>query len=201
MSEITFNEDIRDGIQEIANLAVGEAADRVARSFSAFVKLPLPNVHLIEAADILMTLGAVCSQHQVTAVTQAFYGPGISGEALLLFTDASLRDLASLMGYEVVSDHQQAELVLEMASLLNGSCVLGFCNKLDITVLLKHPAILAQHASLQELVGNSQFPWKTTLCIELNYAFESYNIACDLIILFHEQSLPTLFEQISVLLE
>lgn len=202
MSNIVFDEDLRDGIQEVSNIAVGIAADKIARSFSTFVRIPVPVVHLLESADIMMALKAVGSESRVTAVTQPFYGMGISGEALLIFTDASMSDLSQLMGYGVASeDHQPVELALEMASLLNGSCIQGICNQLDISVLLKHPSILGQHTSLNDIIANAEFPWSQTLAIELNYVFEGYAITCDLIILLHEDSLPGFFKQVSFLLD
>jgi len=202
MSELGFNEDLRDGIQEVTNIAVGMAADKVARSFSTFVKLPVPIIHLIEAADIMMALSAIESADKVTAVTQPFFGSGLSGEALLLFTDASMAELSELMRHESKGDdHQQVELVLEVASLLNGSCIHGICSQLDIHVLLKHPTVLGQHTSLGDILGTKKFPWRQTLAIELNYAFEHYDITCDLIILFHEDSLPSLFKQVNFLIE
>jgi chemotaxis protein CheY-P-specific phosphatase CheC len=202
MSYIEFDEDLRDGIQEIANVAVGAAADKIARSFSTFVQIPIPSVHLLEAADIMMALTAVESGARVTAVTQAFFGTGISGEALLIFTDASMQELSQLMGYETITgDHQQVELVLEMASLLNGSCIQGICSQLDISVLLKHPVLLGQHTSLVDILNGKTFPWQHTLAIELNYSFEDYAIACDLIILIHEASLQSLFTQVNFLIE
>lgn len=201
MSAIAFNEDIRDGIQEIANVAVGLAAENIAKSFSTFVELPIPQVHIIEAADIQMALGSVFSGEALTAVTQPFYGNGLSGEALLLCTDASMEALSSLMGYGKEHQHKELELVLEIASLLNGTCIMGFCNQLDISVLLKHPEVYGQHASLADIFRHQSFPWKQTLAIELNYAFEGYDISCDLILLFHEDSLSSLFEKIQFLLE
>lgn len=202
MSIIEFNEDLRDGIQEIANIAVGGAADKIARSFSTFVKIPIPSVHLLESADIMMALSAVEADARVVAVTQPFYGRGISGEALLILTEASMAELSQLMGYPISNDdHQQVELVLEMASLLNASCVQGICSQLDINVLLKHPKVLGQHTSLTDILSQSDFPWDHALAIELNYAFENYNITCDLIVLLHEDSLPTLFQQVNFLIE
>lgn len=204
MSTIEFNEDLRDGIQEIANIAVGQAADNVARSFSTFVKMPIPNVRLIDAVDIRMALSAVESEQEVTAVTQSFFACGISGEALLLFTDASMADLSGLMGHrdmDTSGDHERAELVLEIASLLNGSSIQGFCSQLDIDILLKHPRILAQHTSISNILRSGAFPWHHTLAIELNYVFEGYDITCDLLILFHEDSLAALFEKINLLLD
>ncbi|HEB28887.1 MAG TPA: histidine kinase [Porticoccus sp.] len=202
MSNIDLDEDVRDAIQEVTNVAVGEAADKIARSFSTFVNIPIPRVHLLDAADVTMALTAIEASARVTAVTQPFFGSGISGEALLMFTDASMGELSQLMGYQVTTDdHQQVELVLEMASLLNGSCIHGICSQLDISVLLKHPELLGQHTSLNDILSESVFPWDQTLAIELNYAFEDYSITCDLIILFHESSLPSLFRQVNFLLD
>lgn len=202
MPHIEFNEDLRDGFQEIANIAVGAAADKIARSFSTFVQIPIPSVHLLESADIMMALKSVESAARVTAVTQPFFGSGISGEALLIFTDASMSQLSQLMGYQEASDdHKQVELVLEMASLLNGSCIQGICSQLDISVLLKHPQLLGQHTSLTDILSTSNFPWHQTLAIELNYTFENFSITCDLIILFHEDSLASLFTQLNFLIE
>jgi chemotaxis protein CheC len=202
MSKIEFNEDLRDAIQEITNVAVGEAADNIARSFATFVNIPIPSVHLLESADVKMALTAIEAGERIIAVTQPFYGSGISGEALLIFTDASMDQLSQLMGYQSLSDdHQQVELALEMSSLLNGSCIQGFCSQLDINVLLKHPALLGQHTSLDDILSQSRFPWQHTLAIELNYSFENYDITCDLIILFHEDSLDTLFTQLNFLLD
>ncbi|WP_339670343.1 hypothetical protein [Dasania marina] len=201
MSAIAFNEDIRDGIQEVANIAVGMAAKNIAKSFSAFVELPIPQVHLIEAVDIQMALGAVFSGESVTAVTQPFYASNISGEALLLFSDTNMEALSALMGYEPGYQHNEVELVLEMASLLNGSCITGFCSQLDISVLLKHPEVYGRNTSLASVLQQQNFPWKQTLAIELNYSFEGYDISCDLILLFHEASLPSLYESVQFLID
>ena len=108
--------------------------------------MPILSVHLLEAVDILMTLTAVEAGDRITAVTQPFFGNGISGEALLIFTDASMQELSKLMGYQrAIHDHQQVELVLEMSSLLNSSSIQGICSQLDISILLKHPSLLGQH--------------------------------------------------------
>ena len=201
MPHLELSEDQQDGIQEISNIAVGAAADKIARSFSTFVQMPIPSVRLVDSADIMMALSSVEEGQRVTVVTQPFFGAGISGEALLIFTDASMIELTQLMGYQIASDdHQQVELVLEMASLLNGSCIQGICGQLDIGVLLKHPSMHGQHTSLSDILRRGQFPWHQALAIELNYTFENYDITCDLLILFHEDSLPKIFQQLDFLI-
>jgi chemotaxis protein CheC len=200
-SMIELSEEMRDGFQEIANVAVGQTADKIARSFSTFVKLPIPQVHLLESADVRMALTAIDENAHITAVTQAFFGAGISGEALLLFSDASVSELPRLMGYAPAKgDREHLEHVLEMASLLNGSCIQSVLAQLEIDVLIGYPTILGLHTSLRTLFAEKQFPWDNTLALELNYSFEGYAATCDLVLLFHQYSLPTLFGKLELLL-
>jgi chemotaxis protein CheY-P-specific phosphatase CheC len=122
MQQVELSEEFRDAFKEIANIAVGQTADKIARSFSAFVIMPIPRVHLLESADIHMALTAMEGEADVSAVTQAFFAEGISGEALLLFGSGKRADLSLLMGYDDTNDErEQLEHMLELASLLNGS--------------------------------------------------------------------------------
>jgi chemotaxis protein CheY-P-specific phosphatase CheC len=198
---IQLSEELRDGLQEIANVAVGQTADKIARSFSTFVKLPIPQVRLLESADVRMALTAIDETANLTAVTQAFFGAGISGEALLLFNDASISELPRLMGYPPANgDREHIEHVLEMASLLNGSCIQSVLAQMEIDVLIGYPSVLGLRTSLRTLFGEQRFPWDTTLALELNYSFEGYAATCDLVLLFHQYSLPTLFGKLEMLL-
>lgn len=202
MNPDTYNDDIRDALQEVANVAVGQAADKIARGFGTFVQMPIPRVQLIDSADIQMALSAAGESAKVTIVTQGFIGSGISGEALLMFTDANIRELASLMGHTgLITENVELELVLEMASMLNGVCLQGILSQLDLTVLLRHPSLLARHALLQDLLEEKRFDWRQTMAIEIDYTFEGYELTCDLIILFHERSLDRLFSKVAVLIE
>lgn len=201
MSQIEFSEDLRDAFTEIANIAVGQTADKIARSFSAFVVMPIPRVHLIESADILMALTALDGEESVSAVTQPFYAEGISGEALLLFGNNKRADLSKLMGYEDTDDErEQLEHMLELASLLNGSCIQSVLAQLEIDVLIGYPVVLGLSKSLADMFAGHKFPWDKTLAIELNYTFEGFSTTCDLVLLFHQNALPALFTKLEVLL-
>jgi chemotaxis protein CheC len=198
----TYNEDIRDALQEVANVAVGQAADKIARGFGTFVQMPIPRVQIIDSSDIQMALSAAGASAKVTAVTQAFIGSGISGEALLMFTDANIKELASLMGHTgSITENVELELVLEMASMLNGVCLQGILTQLDLIVLFRHPSLLARHTLIQDLLDEKRFAWSQTMAIEIDYTFEGYNLTCDLIILFHERSLEKLFAKVALLID
>lgn len=201
MNSPLFNEDLRDGLQEIANVAVGQTADKLARSFSTFVRMPIPKVHLLESVDIRMALGGVVDGDNATAVTQSFFGEGLSGEALLLISDSSSDELSRLMGYAPAdTEHQRLEHILEISSLLTASCIQSVHDQLEIDVLINHPVLLGQHTRIQDLFLDQDLPWDKTLAIELNYAFEGFVLSCDLIMLFHQDALPVLFSKLELLL-
>lgn len=90
--------DLRDACQEVANVAMGRAADLLAKLLDVFVLLPIPNVNVLEVSELTMTLKATEESGTVSALCQGFIGAGVAGEALLLFHDSSFQDMAKLMG-------------------------------------------------------------------------------------------------------
>ncbi len=199
--ELTLNEEQRDCYQEITNVAMGQAADLLARLLNVYVILPIPNVNLLEVTELQMALSELESSKSVSAVCQGFIGAGISGEALLIFNDASFEDIARLMDFEgEVDDSTEVELLTDVASILNGACLNGIAQQLDVNFSLGHPVVLGQHCNIGDLVKAENKQWKKALAIEINYQIKDYNINCDLLLLFTEDSLLSLNHRISFLL-
>jgi hypothetical protein len=72
--------------------------------------------------------------------------------------------------------------------------------QLEIDVLIGYPVLLTLRKKLREVFAEHKFPWDKTLALELNYRFEGFSTTCDLVLLFHQQSLPKLFNQLELLL-
>ncbi len=199
--DITLSEEQRDCYQEITNVAMGQAADLLARLLDVYVILPIPNVNLLEVTELQMALSSLEDSKSVSAVCQGFIGSGISGEALIIFNDASFEDIAKLMDFtDEVDDSMEIELLTEVASILNGACLNGFSQQLDVNFSLGHPVMLGQHCYIGDLVEAENKHWKKALAIEVNYRIEDHNIDCDLLLLFTEDSLLSLNHRISFLL-
>lgn len=193
--------DYREYMQEASNVAMGQAADLLARYLNVFVKLPIPNVNLIEVGELEMALAHTEDSTSYSAVCQGFIGSGISGESLLIFNDTSFSDIASLLNYQGEIDAKaELELLMEMAGILSGACINGLATQLDLVFSQGHPVVLGQHVQVSELIGANANNWKQTLAVEINYTIENHNISCDLLLLFTEDSLDKLYEQIDYLL-
>lgn len=196
------NIEYRDCIQEISNVAMGQAADLLARLLNVFVKLPIPRVNILEVSELQMALALTEQNNTYSAVCQGFIGSGISGEALLIFSDSSFSDIAQLLKYTGDIDRTvELELLMEVASILVGACTNGIAQQLDTTFSQGHPVVLGQHVKVSELIKSNAKRWKKTLAIEITYEIENYNISCDLLLLFTEDSLDNLNKRLSYLMD
>ena len=199
---IPLDADQRDCYQEIANIAMGRAGDLLARLLNVFVKLPIPNVNLIEVSELSMALSDVENDESTSGICQGFISAGVSGEALLILTDSSFQDIATLMNYqETLDKNTELELLMDMANLLIGACLSGISEQLDTPFSQGHPVVLGQHLKISQLIASNANKWRKTLAIEISYGIENYAIRCDLLLLFTEESMKTLNNKISYLLE
>lgn len=217
-SEPMINSELLDCYQEIANVAMGQAGDLLARLLGVFVVLPIPNVNFIEVSELIMALSDVEDKDTTSGICQGFIGAGISGEALLILNDSSFKDIASLMKYEDSfndssdsssgnsSDNSfdktaELELLMDMANIIIGACLNGISSQLDMSFSQGHPVVLGQHRKISELIDTNTKKWKKTLAIEISYGIENYAIKCELLLLFTEASVATFNNKIAYLLD
>ena len=149
MDSDVLDEDLRDSLRELSNIAVGRAADLLARLLDTFVIMPIPAVNLLERSELSMALSSVQGTHSVSAVCQGFTGSKIAGEALLIFNDASFTDMAELTHFEgEITEQIELELLMDISNILIGACLKGLAEQLDINFSQGQPYLLA-HASAE----------------------------------------------------
>jgi len=191
-----------DGYQEVANIAMGRAADLLARLLNVFVILPIPNINMFEKSELQMALRDIADNDNVSGVCQGFIGSGIAGEALLIFSDSSFDDIAELMKFEgEIDESVQLELLMDISSILIGSCLKGIADQLDVNFSQGHPIVLDRHIKAFDLLNQNMSQLNKTLAIEIEYKIENKSIDCELLLLFTEDSIPSLNQKISYLVD
>jgi chemotaxis protein CheY-P-specific phosphatase CheC len=196
----SLSEDQRDCLQEISNVAMGQAGDHLARLLDSFVILSVPHVAILTPAEIAMAVQAI-DEDSVSGICQGFIGGGIAGEAMLLFNDTSFVDLTKLMKFEEeLNTLTERELLVDSTNILVGALLRGIAEQLDIEFSFGPPAIMGQHQQLDKVLMSKNARWDRTLVIEVNYKIEGKNVQCDLLLVITESSLPTLFGKIACLL-
>ena len=193
---------LRDCLQEVSNVAMGQAGDMLARLLKVFVELPIPNVNLIEVSELCMAFASVEDFDETSGVCQGFIGSGISGEALLILNDSSFGDMAALLNYKgQLDDSAELEVLMDISNILVGAYLKGLAEQLDLHFSRGAPVVLGQHCDVSQLLETKNQAWQRTLAIELSYAIEDYPIKCDLLLFFTEDSIPHLAHHASYLLD
>jgi chemotaxis protein CheY-P-specific phosphatase CheC len=193
---------LNDCLQEVSNVAMGRAASVLADMLGVFVKLPVPNVNMLEVSELQMALGYNGESNRYSAVSQGFVATGIALEALLVFSDSSFPDMAKLLGYqEKLNKNSEVELLMDVSSALVGPFILALARQLNIDFSDSHPVVLGQHVKNDHLINAKKAAWKQTLAVEITYEVENYQVSCDLILLFTEDSVATLENLLSYLSE
>lgn len=187
----------RDAFREVVNVAMGRAAALLARVLGVFVQLPIPNVNILEVGELHMALADAAQGDKLTAVCQGYIGGGIAGEALLIFHDSEVADMARLMRAD---DYLELEMLLDLSSLLISACLSGIADQIDVVFSQGHPQVLGQHASIDELIRLNRQRWKSMLAVEISYSLEGHNVHFDLLLLFTEDSVELLSRKLDYLM-
>lgn len=199
--EPLFKVGFRDALREVSNVAMGRAAALLATELGVFVQLPIPQVNLFEVSELHMALEDARRGEHLSAVCQGFIGEAIAGEALLLFHDSEVADIAQLLGWQPKDAGETSEMLLDLAGILIGACLAGIAEQIDIRFSQGHPQLLGQHAAIGELIQLNRERWKKTLAVEISYGLEGHAVHFDLLLLFTEDSLPRLTNKIHYLME
>lgn len=187
--------DAFDGYREIANVAMGRAADMLARIFGTFVLMPIPNVAMIAPADLQAMVAEFYGEEGLYPVCQGFVGTGIAGEALLVFEQGGIGEVARLMKYQgkgEIDPHTARELLMDIASILIGAFLTGLADQLDLGFTQNTPTVLADPARVQALLRRSTARWSSTLAIEMGFAVEGHGVRGKIVLVFNDDSVARL---------
>lgn len=197
ISPIEVTLQLQEYYQELANVSMGRAAERLNRLLGAFIRMPIPNVQTVESADIKALLGDAAQpvHNQLgNVICQGFLGPSISGEALAIFDRFNLEDVARLLRYEgALTLSTQRELLMDIANVLISAFLGSLGEQLQDEFYQSVPVIIGQHyAPPTDAVLRR---WKRSLAIELNYQISGHDLSCTVLVLFTEDSLTALNEK------
>ena len=185
-------------LQEVVNVAMGQAGSKLADLLGTFIQLPVPQVHLCPYGELKHRLSCRTS-HTLTAVSHGFSGSGVSGEAVLLLGADSFPPLISLL-HEESSNYRQQELgvLVDLSGLLVGACLQGVSEQLDLDINHSFPVVLGRERPLPELLG-TRHDTSPVAAVEINYQFLGGQIHCHLLLLVEQDSIAKLNERMELL--
>ena len=189
-----------DCLREVANVAMGQAADKLARLLGTFINLPIPRVAVMDRGELAMTMVALAGGQHI-AVSQGFVGRGLSAEALLSTDAQGQEGLQQLMlSHNQQTGDREVGPVLDAAAILTGAFLTGIGKILDMDFSNSQPVLISANrygvVDWREKISEVD----DTLTIEIPYHFEEQDFICDLLILFPGNAGKLILERASYLL-
>jgi chemotaxis protein CheC len=196
-----LSEEHRDALQEVANIAMGEAGASLAQLLGTFVRLSVPRIQISGAASLPDLLGKLLGSGQrVTAVRQSFLSR-VQGEAIVLFGEAGCAEVADLMGYESsLAAGERREVLLDVANMLVGACLGGIFRQFHIDPGFSAPSLLAENTPCEELLDARTLNWSHALMVEVHFGLETSTFSCHLVLLLPERSIDAIRDALAQLI-
>ncbi|TJZ72856.1 chemotaxis protein CheC [Chitiniphilus eburneus] len=200
--QLLLTPDQRDALQEVTNIAMGQAGAQLAQILEVFVQLSVPRINITESANIAGNiLQLVGTPQSVTAIRQAFSGT-LRGEAMVVYDENGCRDLADLMGYEDDIDRDsERELLLDVGNVLVGACLNGIAELLQAKLSFSAPTIMAENVEVGRLINPQQLTWNYALLVEVHFTLEVRDFTCHLMTLMPEESIVALKSALDAFME
>ncbi|AEP28710.1 response regulator [Brumicola nitratireducens] len=187
-----------DAFRELANVAMGQAGENLAKILNEFIDLPIPNVSLLHSSELHMALDEVNRNKQMSAVSKGFISTGISGEAIILFNDSNVQSMASLLGDDISNNDGSGEIevLMDVSNILIGACLNALSEQLNVKFTHNTPIILGLHRDLHELMNDQTSRWEKVLAIEIAYAISKHDISFELLLLIPDQDVDRVFNRL-----
>jgi chemotaxis protein CheC len=195
-----LNEDQRDALQELMNIAMGQAAERLARLTDTIVTLSVPFIHPLIREQNNLSIPEHLRGTFMIVTRQSFLGE-LRGEVFVCFGAMGADELAELMGYEGGGPAQQEELMLDVTNILSGACINGLAQQVAIQVSYDAPSILVRDEGLESGLGKLNLNEHLAMVLEIRFEVQAHQFSCDLLICITERTAGIVVRAIDRLLD
>jgi chemotaxis protein CheC len=184
MTDLPFTEEQRDCLQELVNVAMGLASDKLARYLGTLVHLQVPAIRLVDTEQLPEHFAKRYDQQSVTLISLGFFGDqGLRGETIMLYQLDNVDVIAKLLGYSG-GDSSEAEMLTDISSILTTTFLNGLAEQLENSFSYAAPRILSsreQHVA--DKLASTAKQWQLALQVDIRYQLTDYSFNCDMILL------------------
>ena len=196
MNPIALTEDEQDVLQELTNVAYGDATAVVAEMLDAFASLSIPNIKVMETKSLLEELRNLKGGSYFFS-TQAFNGE-FSGESAFFIDNESAKNLAEHL--ELESEEDLDDAILELTNVLTSSLTTRLAKEMGTEVKFSLPSI--SKLPQNEVQTNQTFKeYSQVIVIDTQLNFKDQKINGEIFILTKDGSIEWLKKRLNSILE
>lgn len=172
----------KDILQEIMNIAFGQAAADLAEVINIHVILSVPHVEMFRAQDLPEYVASQVSDlDSISILEQNFWGD-FKGSAFMIFHADAGRELISIFGEENETvgfqsmDTLEKETLMEVGNILIGACVGKLAELLGDVVTYSPPRVITDKAPSDAIPSNSFDSDSSAIVLKTVFCFNARNV-------------------------
>lgn len=178
----TLDADEKAILQEIMNIAFGNAAAELEQVINIYVVLSVPYVRVLRARDLPEYIKEQVGDCQsISIIEQDFWGE-FTGNAILVFQAGAGRELAFMLNDDCgifepgSTDRFESEILMEVGNILIGACVGKVAELLGDVVQYSPPKVLIENHANDALPQNMFDPSCSAIILKTSFLFNDKDI-------------------------
>jgi chemotaxis protein CheY-P-specific phosphatase CheC len=197
---LPLNEDQRDCLQELTNVAMGAAAESLAKLTRCFVHLPIPVIRCVATSKLVSSFEEIAQNLPAAVISQNCTIGEVSFRGLMIVGDTSIETLADIIEHKLISEDDNEELLNLLFNTITHRCFEQLSEMFEIPIERQNIVIQACHILPELFDMKSIIKTPTTIAVEINYKIDANNFDCHLLLLFPDNIFKKLADQLDILL-
>lgn len=202
IKDISLNEDEKDCLQELMNIAYGSASSAIADIIDAFATLAIPNINIINVNELKPYLDKQLNNQEHFVSSQLINGD-FQGENLFIIDRPSALNLSEefdLINDENLSDEEICDIILEITNILSSTTISSLIKEMDSYASFSPPSITLINSASQ-LEDNLIEQYQQVIIISTELNFSEQNIYGHLLMLATDESILHIKRTINKILD
>ncbi|AXX87354.1 response regulator phosphatase [Malaciobacter marinus] len=200
-NEIILNEDEKDCLQELMNIAYGSATAAITEILDAFATLSIPRIEVIKTKNLKNHLSKEVNLNSTHFVCmQQINGP-IAGENLFVIDNNSAKNIAIKFGLEEdeITEIELCDIILEITNILSSSTISKLAEDMKAMVSFSPPDVKILD-NINKLDNQFIEKYQNVIIISTRLKFEDLDIDGQLMILTTDKSINYIKKTINKIL-
>ncbi|MCK5293304.1 MAG: chemotaxis protein CheX [Arcobacteraceae bacterium] len=201
-NEIIFDEDEKDCLQELMNIAYGSATAAIADIIDAFATLSIPTIEIIDASNLKSYLASNLDMTTPHLIATQLLNGELSGENIFIIDSNSAISMAQEfdLADEDMEEEELHDIVLEITNILSSSITSSLISEMKAHATFSPPSIKTIN-SIDDLNEEFISDYTKVIIISTQLTFEAQNINGTLMMLTTDKSILYIKNVINSMLE
>lgn len=202
MADLSLNEDQRDCLQELMNIAYGSATASLAEIIGKSATLGIPTIKTFNTLEFEEYCNKKFDDNGYYFLINQKIDGNLSGENLFIMDKNSTVNLAKEFGLEddEITDAELRDIVLEITNIISSTTLSKLASFFEISISFSPPSI-KNIDTIRNFNEKFKTHYKYIIVISTKIIFEDQNIYGELIIMSKDESISFMKNCLDKLLE